>query len=399
MPMILRRRVSALNLSLAVTLAVLLAGGALLLLADDSGGTTGTAAATTTSAAVTDVSATLTASGTATYARSKDASFSAEGEVESIAVSVGDSVEKGDVLATASSESAQAQVTSAEAQYDSAYAAYVKTKADTADLEDTADRDAQRASAWAQVVSAESALDEAQESLDALTLTAPTSGTVVAVNGSVGASTTATSSSSTSADTTSSSAFVTIASTGRFVVSGSFSESDVMQLEEGQDATIVFNALPDDEFAATVSSIELSPTTTDGVTSYGVSFALDEQPTGLRDGASAAISVTTASASGVLAVPSSAVTTVNGTSTVQLVGADGTTSSQEVTLGVEGDTYTEITAGLSEGDTVELGAVSTSASGQSGMGGMGGGMGQLPGGGAPGGTTGSGFPGGTGGRS
>ena len=70
---------------------------------------------------------------------------------------------------------------------------------------------------------------------------------------------------------------------------------------------------------------------------------------------------TTASASNVLAVPTSAVSTdAQGRSTVKLV-RDGESTSHVVQVGIKGDTYTEITSGLQVGDVVELGTTSSSS--------------------------------------
>jgi macrolide-specific efflux system membrane fusion protein len=120
-----------------------------------------------------------------------------------------------------------------------------------------------------------------------------------------------------------------------------------------------------------VKSIDLTATTNDSVTSYGVKVEITSAPKELRDGASATVTVTTASANGVLAVPTSAVTTDSqGQSTVKKV-VNGASTSQVVQLGIKGDLYTEITGGLKEGDAVELGATSTSSSSERGFRGMG----------------------------
>jgi macrolide-specific efflux system membrane fusion protein len=74
---------------------------------------------------------------------------------------------------------------------------------------------------------------------------------------------------------------------------------------------------------------------------------------------------------------------------------------REVKVGVKGDSYTQITSGLNEGDLIELlqGSISSTGQGQNGQGRTGQfpGGGQLPGGGAGGGT-GGGFQGANRGR-
>jgi macrolide-specific efflux system membrane fusion protein len=54
----------------------------------------------------------------------------------------------------------------------------------------------------------------------------------------------------------------------------------------------------------------------------------------------------------VLTVPSAAVTTSNGVSTVIVVASDGTQTRRQVTVGETSGNLTEIVSGLSEGDVV-----------------------------------------------
>jgi len=66
------------------------------------------------------------------------------------------------------------------------------------------------------------------------------------------------------------------------------------------------------------------------------------------------VAATTAQASDVLYVPSSAVTAIsNGTGTVT-VRAAGRDQPRQVRLGLRGDRYTEIRSGLTEGEQVVL---------------------------------------------
>jgi macrolide-specific efflux system membrane fusion protein len=370
--MIFRRHISALNLTLAAVLIALAGVGSYLLWG--GGGTPANAASTTAEVVTTDVTSTVTASGTAAAKSSRDVSFASEGTVTKIKVKVGDKVEEGDVLAEASSPTAGTKVASARASYDAAQANYAAVVKQTKDAK-TTEKNQQRSSAWAQVEQARLSLVEAQDDYTGLTLVAPIDGTVTAVNGTKGGSTTIASGSDSAA-----SAFVTISNLTKFVVTGSFSEADVAKIKVGDIASITFNAVAGQTFTGKVSSIDLSATDSDGVTSYGVKISVDKPPANLRAGATATITITTASASDVLAVPASAVTTTNGTSTVKLV-KNGKSTSTTVTIGVEGDTYTEIKSGLKAGDTVELGAVSSS-----------GGGGQFPGGDFPGGGLSGGGP-------
>ena len=108
---------------------------------------------------------------------------------------------------------------------------------------------------------------------------------------------------------------------------------------------------------------------------------------------SASVSIAVQSKTGVLAVSTAAISTANGTSTVNKV-VDGKTVETEVTTGLQGDQTTEITAGLAAGDQVVIQTATVAASTATNTGG-----GTLTGGTGTGGAgfAGGGFPGGGGG--
>lgn len=346
MPHLLGRRLSALNLSLALVLLLVAGGGAFVLFGRNE--QSSAADATTTTAAVTDVTSTVTASGTAEPSESTDLSFETEGTVSEIDVRIGDKVKEGDRLAVATSETASLKLEAAKSSYYATLDSYNETKDD---------EDAQGGTTWAAVLQAKVAMQEAQATVNGLYITATMSGTITALNGSVGSSTTL------AASGEEATPFLTIAKVSKYIVTGSFSETDVARIKEGTSASMTFNAIADKTFTGKVSSIDLTSSTSDsGVVSYGVDVSLSDPPSNLRQGATATITITTASAKDVLAVPTSAVTTANGASTVTVI-KNGKSSSKSVTIGVKGDTYTEIKSGLSEGDTVSLGAASSSGGG------------------------------------
>ena len=111
-------------------------------------------------------------------------------------------------------------------------------------------------------------------------------------------------------------------------------------------------------------------------------------------GETASVSVVTSNVTNVLYVPSSSVTTLGGQSFVTVV--DGKTQTQTpVQVGVVGDTSTEITSGVSQGDEVLLSSRTGTASSTTGT--RGGGFGGGTGGGFGGGTGAAGGRGGFGG--
>ena len=111
-------------------------------------------------------------------------------------------------------------------------------------------------------------------------------------------------------------------------------------------------------------------------------MTLDSTDATLRSGMSASISVTTASASDVIAIPAIALNGTSGDYTVNVVASDGSVTAVPVQVGLVTTSLAEITSGISVGDRVETGT-STARSGTTttGNGGIGGGGGFPRGGG------------------
>ncbi|MGW5716458.1 efflux RND transporter periplasmic adaptor subunit [Amycolatopsis sp. NPDC003865] len=379
------------------------------------------------------VTETISAAGTLASSYTGAANFSTAGKVTSIDVKVGDVVSAGQKLATVDSTQAAKQLQVAKANL-----AVAQDGLDSAeDAEDTpaTGQNSQNSaqSAANSVTSAQAKLDQAQldvqtaqTALDNTTLYAPGAGTVTAINGTVGqqsssgsASSSQTSSSSSSSgsgqgggqgssnsagvssSSTSSSGFITITNMTGLVVNTSVAEIDVSKVKTGQKATVTLNALPDKPIQATVSSINLTPTTSGSVVSYGAQLALTDPPDGLRPGQSASVVITVAEAQNALSVPAAAVTTAGSTNVVT-VQENGRNVPRQVQVGIRGESTVQITSGLTEGENVVLTGASagTTGTGRTGTGGTGGfpggGTGGFPGGGQRG--TGTGAGGGFGGR-
>jgi membrane fusion protein, macrolide-specific efflux system len=381
---LLRRRRLLINGALAL-LIVVGVGVAYLSLHDDAGASSpGRIVRVNRGTIVSSVSAT----GSVASAKSRDLSFGTSGTVDTIKVQVGDKVKKGQLLATIDDASARDTLRSAQAALSAAEAGDTSTP-----------------SGYSSYVQAKASYDSAKRALDGTELTAPFSGTVIAVNGTVGGSSSGSSSSSSgssgssgstggsggsgsgsggsgggaASSTTSSSGgsgFITIADTGKLDIKGEFTESDVSKIKKNQQATVTFDAMQGARATGKVTAIDQTSTTSNNVVQYGVTVSLDDPPSGLRIGATATVQVTTASAQNVLFVPTAAVRTAgngNGRGTVTVMSG-GKQVTKIVQTGVQGAQGTEIKSGLNEGDQV---LVATTG------GGTGGGFptGRFPGGG------------------
>jgi macrolide-specific efflux system membrane fusion protein len=145
------------------------------------------------------------------------------------------------------------------------------------------------------------------------------------------------------------------------------SESDIAKIKVGQAATVTPEALTGVQLAAKVSSISDMGTSSSGVVSYDVTLTVEQAGAHVRPGMSASAAIVTARARGIN-LPNDAVPGTASLATVQVV-KNGGTSSQQVVVGLRGDSRTLIVSGLSAGQqvrvTTTLPALGTSSAGTS----------------------------------
>jgi multidrug efflux pump subunit AcrA (membrane-fusion protein) len=274
---------------------------------------------------------------------------------------------------------------------------------------------AQVAQAKASVTQAQAQLLSAQQTMSYTTLTAPADGVVTQINGVVNQtvsgggtsaaqnSTTAgasssgggSSSGSSSGSSGSSSAFMQITNTGSLTVKAGFAETDATKLAVGQPATVTFNALPNVQAAGVVTEVDTNSTLVSNVVTYYALVTLNSVPPTVKPGMTASVTVIIAKRDDVLNVPSAAVRGSGNTGTVTILNGKQQTTAT-VGVGLRGDTTTEITQGVTQGQTLVLpnatvsGAASQLGSGTGrfnfgggglGGGGLGGGFGGRGGGG------------------
>lgn len=191
-----------------------------------------------------------------------------------------------------------------------------------------------------------------------------------------------------------------VVDSGSLQVVASVVESDLAAIALGQDATVTVDAL-DLDAAGTVTAIAPSTTSSSSsVVTYPVTVTLTDPDARIRSGMSTDVTIATAVASDVVAVPVSALQGSGGSYTVEVVGDDGSTTARTVTVGLVTETLAEVRSGVDAGERVVVGTNSAKASTDasstdsgSALGGLtGGGGGGFPGGGQP---PSGGFPGGS----
>jgi macrolide-specific efflux system membrane fusion protein len=396
-----------------IALAVIvIAGAAGGIWAGTSSSVAAAATSTTQTVATTTIRQTVAASGTLASASQADLSFGASGEVTDVLVAAGDKVTKGQALAKISSAALVASVADAQVTVASAQS--------RVDSDTTAGASAEQLTADQQSLTvAQDTLTDAQTALAGATMTAPFAGTIASIDltkgeqvsgssssssgsssggsggslggGGGGATTTAASSSS------SSSAQVVLIDPTHFTISATVDDTAISQVKTGLQCTITPNGSTTTAGAAaiygTVTSVGMIASSTSGVTSYPITITVTgSQPT-LHPGASASVSIIVKQLSDVIAIPTTAIHYTGSTAKVTKV-VGGRHVETTVTAGTASGIQTQITKGLSSGDTIVV-PVTQRAGGGAGGGGTGrtgGGTGGFGGGGFGGG----GFTGGGG---
>jgi HlyD family secretion protein len=226
--------------------------------------------------------------------------------------------------------------------------------------------------AQAQVDNDKAALQAAQNTYNESFITAPFSGTVAAVNVSVG-------------DVADTNTVIATIITPEQIAKISLNEVDAAQVKIGDTATLTFNALPGITATGTVAQIDTIGTVTQGVVSYSAKIVFSAADQGVKPGMSVSATIATGKDTDVLLVPNSAVLSVGSKSTVRVLdGASGakdgatvtlSTTPQSVTVqtGDSDSSSTVITSGLTEGELIVThtvtGATKTSSGGLLGGGG------------------------------
>ncbi len=319
---------------------------------------------------------TVSSTGTIEPAQEANLNFAVSGQVTSVAVTVGQAVKAGQVLAKVNSASLSASVAQAEATEASDAA---KLSADQAS--GSAVTAAQLTADETAVTAAQNQVTDAKQALAEASLTSPITGVVAAVSlsdgqqvsgagSSAGASGGAGSSSaggggassggpSGAGSSGSSSAQVVVISTSSYVVNGTVDDTEVGLVQAGDQAVIIPDGATSPVFGV-VSSVGLIASTTSGVASYPVTIAVTGNPGGLYPGASATVTLIVRQLSNVTTVPTAALHyTSSGAVVYEMV--NGRQVAHPVTTGMTSGGETQIVSGLSVGTEVVVPGARTGA--------------------------------------
>lgn len=345
------------------------------------------AAPVTVAARIGDVTETVLASGVIEAKQLVSVGARVSGQIETMAVSLGQDVKQGDLIAQIDSQDQQNDVLQAEADLANIEAQIAAKKASLRKAELNLDRQkklleqqhvsqeevesaisemlvdkAELEALKAQKSRAEVTVSTTKIALERTRITAPISGTVVAVVVDEGQTVNAIQSAPT---------IVKLANLDKMVVKAEISEADVVHVHPGQDVVFTILGEPDTEFVAVVRDVEPAPSEietsdtidTDKAIYYNGLLDVDNPDHKLRIGMTTQVSIVLAQAEGVLTVPAAALRRANGGYEVQVYDPKAkTTRQQPVEVGLNDKVTAEIRSGLSQGDLVVTGTAAAAAS-------------------------------------
>ena len=192
------------------------------------------------------------------------------------------------------------------------------------------------------------------------TITAPTAGKLTDLTLTPGMQLSGGSSSSSNVVTPQSVA--SIETSGTPVVTVDIAEVDIPHVVVGQKATLTFDALPNETFTGKITGIDTTGVVSSGVTTYPATIVLDTPSDKIFPNMSVTANIITSVKDNVLLVPSSAVQTIGSSPSVRIL-RNGQLTSIPVTVGSSSDSQTEITSGLSEGQTIVTNVLTSSTIG------------------------------------
>jgi hypothetical protein len=150
--------------------------------------------------------------------------------------------------------------------------------------------------------------------------------------------------------------FMQLSDISAFSAVVAFNQADAAQIHSGDKTKMTLDSLSGKVLDGQVTAV--SPIGTPGASGAPMYYATvllnkDEMPDSLKSGLTGNVSVVTSTIQPkAMVVPTSAVTTDDGQSFVDVPGTDGKPRKQVFTAGKVGDDNTEVLSGLNQGDTV-----------------------------------------------
>jgi RND family efflux transporter MFP subunit len=362
------------RVTLAVVCIVVIALVAFFVYRGVSGNKTATVSYTTGTVQKMTLTSSVSGTGNIDLPNTATVNPSISGTVKDLTVKLGDTVKKGQTLFTLYNPQLDIDVATAQNAYDtavlgvdqantslvSAKASLATTYRSTAAVVTAKQAVASVTTATLAVKSAEIAVESAQIALqDAKdnaaerAVTATMDGVITTLSLENG--------DSLSGGSAANSAPVVITDPNTYEATVTIAETDISSVAVGQKVTLTFDALTDLTLTGKVTRVDTVGTNSSGVVSYTAVITPDVMNPKVKSGMTVTANIITETAQDVLAVPSSAVKTSNGSYYVQIL-QNGVPVNVTVEKGMSGDSYIAITSGLTEGESI-ITATSSSTGG------------------------------------
>ncbi len=189
-------------------------------------------------------------------------------------------------------------------------------------------------------------LQSAQETLDGTQLYAPFSGVVTSVSAQLG-------------DSVGATALITVADMSKLYVQTYIDEADYAMFSVGNNANIVFDALPNITLTGKVVEVDPALVTSSGTSAVSGMIELDPTSEHLLLGMSAAVNIIAGDAQNAVLVPVAALHEVSPGQYSVFVVNNGKLTLTTVTIGLQDLVNAEVKSGLQPGDVVSTGIVGT----------------------------------------
>ncbi len=217
--------------------------------------------------------------------------------------------------------------------------------------------------AEAQIIRSKAQVDNARTQLDYTVIRAPRDGVILKKYVEVG--TIITSGRSSFAGTGQGTSIVQLGDCSRMFVLASVDETDIAKVEVGQAVDITLDAYPDELFEGKVTKIDPQTVVEQNVTTIPVTVEIENPDARLKPGMNATCEFIIERKENVLVVPTEAVRDEDGKYTVTVI-KNGKQIERKVEIGIVGDEFTGIVAGLKEGEEAVTAVIERQATSQQG---------------------------------
>ena len=147
--------------------------------------------------------------------------------------------------------------------------------------------------------------------------------------------------------------YIQVESLDELYMTLSIDESEIGEVEQGQEVEIVVNAFEEKTYTGQIVKINEIGTYNSSGTSFNATVSF-ENDGNIKIGMSASCTVILEKVENAISVPIEAVQTQSGEKYVIIVNEDGTTENRIIETGISNDAYVEVKSGLDGTETIQM---------------------------------------------